>query len=76
MNHALGRLHEDKNELEKFEKWAFGDDFINANYQDIPKLWNQRHGKQLELIENGSIFDDINKMVELWENAKFMQEKN
>lgn len=52
-----------------FEKWAFGDDFYgNTLLEDIPELWNKRHGDALHIKKNNGIQLSLSKMIELWRN--------
>ena len=52
-----------------FCRWAFGCEYNDRIWQDaiqLMKAWNDRHGNELKLFENGDIFQDLCRMGGLW----------
>lgn len=63
------RLYLEENEVDEFGAWAFGDDLKELQDPlDFMKAWNVLHQFKLKLKSDGSIYDDIPKMVDLWRN--------
>jgi len=67
---SLDGLCEEKLEglpLKPFKCWAFGDDYDD---NQVPLIfmhaWNLRHSDKLELHEDGDIYEDLVKMVEIY----------
>lgn len=58
---------EDIEKIDDFGLWAFGDGYKEFDHSyDFLKAWNQLHGKDLMLEDEGVPGEDIPKMIELW----------
>jgi hypothetical protein len=58
-----------KNEARTFSRWALGEDFETLMYGEYFKVWNERHGKMLQLRPDGQACFDIPEMILLWKNV-------
>lgn len=51
----------------KFAEWAWGEEYDQIDYtHEAISKWNERHGDKLKLRSNGSVTDDVKKMIKLW----------
>lgn len=52
---------------EEFALWAFGEDYTCiAGSINFMKAWNERHSDKLNLLNDGHMSKDIEKMVDVW----------
>lgn len=51
---------------EEFGKWAVGDNFKELYADEWPKHWNERHENILSIKIEGDMFEDLEKMIDLF----------
>ena len=63
IEHHLGKEHS-----EDFAEWAFGEDYmILIGSLAFMRKWNTLHGNDLRLSGDGSVEDDVKKMIKMCE---------
>ena len=71
--HAARRLI-DKEEIEKFGEWAFGESYLKLSFaEEFLESWNNLHGESLYIYGNDEIDKSAEKMLDLWQE---LQKKN
>lgn len=56
-----------KEEAKSFAEWAFGPEFMDIDSgMKFLYMWNDIHRHDLELVAEGSISEDIPRMIEVW----------
>lgn len=72
---VLQYLLNSESEIDQFGLWAFGNDYKELVGISFMKKWNELHGEVLMLFENGSIIEDIKRMIDLWNKNKLLANK-
>jgi hypothetical protein len=57
-------------DIHDFMTFAIDEDYRIIEYKYYPLHWNLKHSEKLFLNETGRPFDDIPKMIEIWEDSK------
>ena len=61
----------DEDELESFARWAFGDNFHELDHSlKFMESWNEIHGDDFLLRQDGIIEHDVPKMIQMWRDEK------
>ena len=61
----------DEEELEDFALWAFGENFQELDHSlKFMEAWNEIHGDDFLLRQDGVIEFDVPKMIQMWRDEK------
>jgi hypothetical protein len=64
-------LLRDKEDCNEFAQWAFGENYRNfVHGLSFMQAWNEFHGEDFLLKENGLVVEAAPKMVMLWRESK------
>lgn len=67
--YRLKILREDP-DFEAAMTWAIGPAWHKTPFQEVPKIWNERHGEIFWQTGNDSIEDGLERMVEAYKTMR------